>query len=220
VNRLAALVVATACGDNLSATDARVRDTAIDTSSGTPDLALVADQMDGTALVTSDSFTALDCEIVEGCIDAIGTRRLLRFDTVTANNGTGDLDLGSTPPPGVSSGLYVWSPCHMHHHVAGYADFSLRDGSDAVVIAGHKQAFCLEDDEQIAPGTPSHGFRCTHQGISVGWADVYSRVQPCQWIDVTDVAPGTYTLRVEIDVGQVFNDADRSNNVWSNTVSL
>jgi hypothetical protein len=209
------MLLVAACGDNLSAPDAH---RAID-AAGVPDLALVAAEMDGTVLVTDDTFVATDCELVEGCVDDVGGRRLLRFNTVTANLGTADLDLGPTPPPGVSSGIYVWSPCHMHHHVAGYADFTLLAGT-SVVIAGHKQAFCLEDDEQQAPGTPSHGYRCTRQGISVGWADIYNRSQPCQWIDVTNVAPGTYTLRVEIDVANAFADSDRSNNVWSTTVAL
>src|SRR5690242_11982356 len=100
-----------------------------------PDLALMGAEMDGTALVTNDTFAADSCEVVEGCIAAPGTRRLLRFDTVTANIGTADLDLGPTPPAGVSSGIFVWSPCHMHHHVAGYADFSLLDNG-TLIVAG------------------------------------------------------------------------------------
>ena len=206
-----------ACGDNLAVTDAHTPDAAID--AGTPDLALVAAQMDGTELVTVESFAPSDCEIVEGCVGDIGTRRLLRFNTVTANLGTADLVLGPTPPPGVSSGIFVWSACHMHHHVAGYADFSLWSGSQQIVT-GRKQAFCLEDDVQVVPGGPSHGFRCNLQGITVGWADVYDRALPCQWIDVTDVPTGTYTLRVEIDVSHAFPDADPTNNVWIDTVSL
>jgi hypothetical protein len=214
VTRLAVIALLAGCGDNLAAIDARAIE-----APGTPDLALVPSMMDGTLVLTDDTFTASACELVEGCIGDAGTRRLLRFNTVTANLGTADLALGPVPPAGVSSGIYVWSPCHMHHHVAGYADFSLWAGTD-MVIAGHKQAFCLEDDTQIVPGGPSHGFRCNLQGITVGWADVYSRTQPCQWIDVTDVPPGTYTLKVEIDVSKQFPDEDRSNNMWMTNVVL
>ena len=208
-----------ACGDNLAAVDARVPDAAPDAPASSPDLALVAARMDNSALVTDTTFVSTDCEIVEGCVGDVGTRRLLRFNTVTANLGTADLDLGPTPPPGVSAGIFVWSPCHMHHHVAGYAAFSLLDGAN-VVVTGDKKAFCLEDDVQIVPGGPSHGYRCNLQGITPGWADVYDRSLPCQWIDVTDVAPGTYTLRVEIDVSHQFPDTDRANNVWMQTVSF
>jgi hypothetical protein len=211
--KLVALAALVACGDNRT----RPLDAA---PPGIPDLALVAAQMDQSMLVTVDTFEPASCEVVEGCIDAPGNRRLLRFNVVTANLGTADLDLGPTPPPGVSEGIFVWSPCHMHHHVLGYASFTLRDGDDQIVVAGHKQAFCLEDDVQVVPGGPSHGFRCNNQGITVGWADVYDRSQACQWIDVTSVPSGTYTLRVEIDTLMQFPDEDRANNVWSHTVSF
>ena len=219
-------LAAAACGDNTAgsvdaprgpdatgARDAPPRD-----GSGRPDLKLLAAQMDGTVVVTEDNFVADDCEIVEACVDATGLRRLLRFDTVTENVGTADLDLGPTPPAGVSSGIFVWSPCHMHHHVAGFADYELRDGS-GVVARGRKQAFCLEDTEQVSP-VPGHGYSCMNEGISVGWADVYSRYTQCQWIDVTNVPSGTYTLSVTVDSSGVLPDADPTNNAWTTSVTL
>jgi len=215
------LAIATACGDNQVVVDAAIdtRFDARDATPGLPDLTLVTAEMDGSELVTVETFASTDCEIVEGCVGDVGTRRLLRFDTVTANLGTADLVLGPTPPPGVSSGIFVWSPCHMHHHVAGYAEFTLWAG-DQLVVTGRKQAFCLEDDVQVVPGGPSHGYRCNFQGITVGWADVYDRALPCQWLDVTDVPTGTYTLKVEIDASKAFPDANPANNVWMNTVAL
>lgn len=206
---LLALPLAIACGDNRRAPDA---------PAGMPDLALVAAQMNASPIESLESFAADDCAVVEGCVVA-GARKLLRFDTVTENVGTADLVLGQVPPPGVSDGIFVWSPCHMHHHVIGYADFALLDAS-GVVASGHKQGFCLEDDEQVSPAGPSHGYNCSFQGISIGWADVYDRTLPCQWIDVTDVAPGTYTLQVTIDATNVVPDADASNNVWMTTVTV
>ncbi len=207
--RFAALALLAACGDNIVPPDAAPM----------PDLALVTSEMDGTTVVTDTAFAPTDCEVVEGCIGSAGPRRLLRFATVTANVGTGDLVLGPVPPPGVSSGIFIWSPCHMHHHVAGYADYELRDAT-GVVVTGHKQAFCLEDDEQVTPGEPSHHYSCNDQGISVGWADVYGNGLPCQWVDVTDVSAGTYTLRVVIDAGGALPDSDPANNVWMATVQL
>ena len=167
--------------------------------------------MEGTVLITDDSFSGSDCEIVEGCVGGPGTRRLLRFDTVTENVGTADLDLGPVPPPGVSSGIYVWSPCHMHHHVQGFADYVVTDGSGGVVAVGRKQGFCIEDSEQVE-AVPSHGYTCNHQGITPGWADVYSRYTACQWVDVTGVPSGTYTLSVTVDGSGALPDDDLSNN--------
>jgi hypothetical protein len=204
------VALACACGDNaVIAPDAA--------PPGAPDLAIVPPAMDPTT-ITIDTFTPTACEVAEGCAMA-GTRRLLRFDTITANVGTADLMLGPVPPPGVSSGLFVWSPCHMHHHILGFATFTLRDAS-GVVATGRKQGFCLEDDLQISPADTSHNYTCMFQGISVGWADVYDRSLPCQWIDVTDVPSGTYTLEVDIDPMRVLPDSNRSNNRWMTDVAL
>lgn len=208
---LVTLCACAACGDN--------RHLPIDAPPPSPDLAVVATEMTGSELVLNSTFGPTDCEVVEGCVGDVGTRRLLAFNAVTANIGTADLDLGPVPPAGVSSAIFEWSPCHMHHHVIGYATFELRDASDAIVLVGDKKAFCLEDDQQITPGAQKH-FSCVLQGITVGWADVYARDLPCQWIDVTGVPSGTYTLRVEIDPNAMFPDSNRANNVWEDTVAL
>jgi hypothetical protein len=181
---------------------------------------VVPAQMTGSERITDEPFTADSCEVVEGCIATPGVRRLLRFATVTENVGDGDLALGHVPPPGVSAGIFVWSPCHMHHHIAGYAAFELRDGS-GVVATGRKQGFCLEDDEQVDPRLGgSHGYNCANQGISPGWADVYGVSLPCQWIDITDVPSGSYQLHVIIDDSGVLEDTDHGNNEWWDTVQL
>lgn len=207
--RRALVLLLAACGDNLHPLDA---------FQGMPDLALVGSQMDHSPIVTAETFAADDCAVVEGCTIA-GSRKLLRFDTVSENVGTADLVLGPVPPPGVSSGIFVWSPCHMHHHVMGYADFTLLDAT-GTVASGHKQGFCLEDDEQVDPRGPSHGYNCGFQGVSIGWADVYDRTLPCQYIDITDVAAGTYTLQVVIDASGILPDSNSANNVWMTTVTL
>jgi len=219
-----------ACGDNHAASDAAARDAilnvvhdaTVDVGDGPPGLAdiqFAASEMTNTVVITNDIFTADDCEIVEACVGGTGERRLLRFDTVTPNLGAGDLVLGQPPPPGQSNDIFVWSPCHMHHHVAHYATFELLDGTN-VVVAGHKQGFCLEDTEQEHPGDSSRGYSCNYQGISVGWADVYSKYLPCQWIDVTGVPSGSYTLHLVVNPIQVFPESDYTNNEFSMQVSI
>jgi hypothetical protein len=207
-----ALLAVAACGDNAVAP--------VDAAPPSrPDLTLIAAEMDDSILIVPATIEPDDCALVEDCVGGPGERRLLEFDTVTANVGTGDLELGEPPPAGVSAGMFVWSPCHMHHHIGGYAAYELRDAA-GVVVTGHKQAFCLQDVEQVQPATPSQGFTCTRQGLSAGWADVYSRGVACQWIDVTDVPPGTYTVEVRINATSALPDADRSNNTWITTVVL
>jgi hypothetical protein len=231
MSRLACAAIATlaACGDNRTpevdsdappdlATDASVVDS--DAPAGAlPDLTLIAAQMNNSVVVTQDVFLPNSCEVLEQCVGASGTRKLLRFDTVTANLGTADLDLGVPPPAGTSDAVFTWSPCHGHHHVTGYAVYELRDDQD-VVLSGHKQAFCLQDIQQIRPGAPSHGFNCGKQGMSAGWADIYGRALSCQWIDITDVPSGTYTLRVHVNPSGMLPDSDLANNEYTLSVPI
>lgn len=184
-----------------------------------PDLAVVASQMDGTTSFDQVTFGASDCEVVDGCVGSAGVRDLLRFDTVAENVGAIDLDLGAVPPDGSSAGAYRWDACAGKHLVAGYVEQTLADGSGAIVASGRKQAFCVEDTEQIEP-VASHGFRCDHMGISVGWADVYPHATPCQWVDVTGVAPGAYTLTVTVNPDGALPDADPANNAWTTPITI
>ncbi|MBI4819337.1 MAG: thrombospondin type 3 repeat-containing protein [Deltaproteobacteria bacterium] len=75
--------------------------------------------------------------------------------------------------------------------------------------------FCVLDlyryDPSIAVSIqPVYG--CSNQGISVGWADIYSAGIPCQWIDITGVADGDYDLRVTTNPVQELFESDYSNN--------
>jgi hypothetical protein len=190
-----------------------------DAPPGSPDLQFVADRMTSTVIVTSDVFADDDCAVLEGCVGAAGRRTLLRFDTVTANRGTSDLVVGVPPPAGESNAVFQWSPCHMHHHVANYASYELVDSAGTTITA-RKQSFCLEDGEQVQVGAQPHGYSCVNQGISRGWADVYARGLPCQWIDITGMAPGAYTLRVIVNPLQTIPESDTTNNVFTVPVAF
>lgn len=139
------------------------------------------------------------CTVYEGCVTGTGWRRVLRFDGKTANVGSRDLLLGV---PANHPDLFGFSPCHGHHHFDDYARYTLLDG-DEVIAAGHKQAFCLVDLQNWAwpaLGNENPTYTCFNQGITVGWLDVYDRYLDCQWIDVTDVPYGDYTLRIDVNL--------------------
>jgi hypothetical protein len=186
-----------------------------DAPPGMPDLQFIAAEMSQTVTVTNDIFRDGDCEVVEGCVGAAGTRTLVRFDTVSANRGTADVVVGVPPPPGESNDVFQWSPCHMHHHVRNYASYELLDATGTVVLTARKQSFCLEDGENVQPGVPPTGYSCTDQGITHGWADVYSRYLSCQWIDVTGMASGTYTLRVVVNPLHTLPESNYDNNTFT-----
>lgn len=167
-----------------------------------------------------------DCELEkdEGpCVNASGARTLLRFTTYTPNVGVGDMYLGA---PNDYPELYNFSDCHDHYHFDSYAEYDLldKDGT-TVVAAGGKRAFCLIDLDDFGEDSGDPRFGCSfdgsiEQGISAGWADYYSSVLSCQWIDISDVTPGDYTLRVRLNVDQIIAESDYSNNVTEIPVTI
>jgi hypothetical protein len=111
--------------------------------------------------------------------------------------------------------MFEYSPCHNHYHFKAYAKFELLDSVQQVVMTGRKQAFCVGDAEPM-PGTTTPPFyNCDFMGISVGWSDIYGAGIECQWLDVTDIPPGSYVLRVTVNPDRVFAESNYDNNVAS-----
>ena len=159
--------------------------------------------------VITRTFSSNDCEVLEGCA-TVGTHRLLTFTTETRNIGGGDLVLGN---PATNS-LFYWASCHGHYHFEQFADYTLLDTNGNVVAAGHKVGFCLEDVRAWSPSAnPASRYNCGSQGIQAGWADVYAAGLPCQYIDVTGLDPGTYTLRMVVNPAGLIAESTTNNNV-------
>lgn len=161
-----------------------------------PDLILDQVRLASSISLTNQAFSTSSCAYQEGCVTGTGLRRLLKFDTATPNIGTTDLHIG---PP---SSTFEYDYCHGHWHYKGYAEYRLFDQNGAEATRGRKQAFCLMDSGRYYgfTGTPGPGgHHCGNQGISVGWQDVYYSGLDCQWIDITDVPNGVYTLQIELN---------------------
>ncbi|HWB74583.1 MAG TPA: lysyl oxidase family protein [Nannocystaceae bacterium] len=169
-----------------------------------PDLAL-----DTTMIETVFDEVYVDpnsCTLIEQCVGGPGQRELLRFDMYTVNAGSKNLDLGF---PGNHLDLYHFSDCHMHYHFDGYARYALVDDAGEIIAPGHKQAFCLWDGGSWAwptmqgwdTGDGSDSvYSCYSQGVQVGWYDEYYKELDCQWIDITDIPPGDYKIRIEVNL--------------------
>jgi len=90
-----------------------------------------------------------------------------------------------------------------------------------VVAIGGKVGFCLEDVFRWSPtANPSSVFVCTFQGLQAGWADVYGAFLACQYIDITGIAGGNYTLELEIDPAHRIPEANEANNIATVPVTL
>ena len=161
--------------------------------------------------VASFNFSARSCSLVEACVAATGTRRLLKFSVSVLNQGTADVTL---PDPTLHPLSFHFSPCHQHFHYTRFAEYSLsRDGQEQVV--GHKESFCLMDTQQQLVGRHIQclpHYNCTHPGIQRGWSDYYGADLDCQWIDVTGLPAGEYSLRVEVNQARLIAESSYDNN--------
>ncbi len=167
-------------------------------------------------------FSAASCDVIEGC-SVPGRRRLLRFDLTTPNLGPADLHLGAPTVDGRVQPGFQWGDCHGHYHFEGYAEYRLVDAMGRDVARGRKQAFCLEDTDRYNATQPladRDRFSCSNQGIHAGWMDVYPRGLDCQYIDVTDVPPGTYRIRATVNGERRIAEARYDNNVGELTVEI
>ena len=146
----------------------------------------------------------------ELCVGGAGIRKLLRFDVQVHSRGTDDIVVGD---PRRLPELFEYSACHGHYHFAQASLYQLLDAAGEVVAIGRKQGFCLEDTNPSSASTQTpRRYNCQFQGIQVGWSDVYPAELDCQWIDVTDVPAGDYTLHVRWNPEGIIEEATLDNN--------
>jgi hypothetical protein len=161
-----------------------------------PDLTVDADALARSLYIEHREFAADSCELAEACVAGPGVRRLLRFTTSIANLGGGPVII---PGPESAPHLYHFDACHGHDHLSDFARYELRRPDGDVIAVGRKQGFFLVDNAPYCANSAPAGDFFPDQWISAGWADVYVASIPCQWLDVTDVPDGKYTLRVGVD---------------------
>ncbi|WP_437969359.1 lysyl oxidase family protein [Sorangium sp. So ce260] len=179
-----------------------------------PDLRPNKERIVDTVQLSYQTFPADACEIMEGCIGGPGRRHLLHFEGRIENTGPGHLD----PGPEFDNPLFEYAQCHGHFHFRDFTDYKLLNADGEVISQGHKQAFCLTDMEPLDLESPaprgfptSGGTGCNF--LSAGWADIYAVGTPCQWVDVTDVPEGDYTLRVAVNPTGAVAEQSIENNV-------
>uniref|UniRef100_A0A8C5G9H0 Lysyl oxidase homolog n=1 Tax=Gouania willdenowi TaxID=441366 RepID=A0A8C5G9H0_GOUWI len=186
---------------------------------GLPDLVPDAYYIQISSYVQRLSMYNLRCAAEENCLASCchyysdlsdyDTRVLLRFPQRVKNQGTADF-LPSKPRYS-----WEWHTCHQHFH--SMDEFSLYELLDAQshksVAEGHKASFCLEDTS-CDPGYYRR-FACTShtQGLSPGCYDTYNADIDCQWIDITDVTPGKYILKVTVNPKQLVPESNFDNNI-------
>ncbi|XP_078411839.1 lysyl oxidase-like 5a [Cetorhinus maximus] len=161
---------------------------------------------------------ALRCAAEENCLSRsaysprtsdLSIRVLLRFPQRVKNQGTADF------LPNRPRHTWEWHSCHQHYHsMDQFSHYDLLQATTQRKVAeGHKASFCLEDTV-CDPGIQRR-YACTAhtQGLGPGCYDTYNADIDCQWIDITDVVPGNYVLKVSVNPGFLVAESDMTNNV-------
>jgi PKD repeat protein len=162
-----------------------------------PDLEVSLNDLFTSMYVTTINGTDA-CLVNEGCLQGLGSRQIIRFSTRIANIGTQDYFIGV---PNANNPQFEYDLCHNHYHYEGYAEYLLYDtNNQPMPQIGFKNGFCVLD--LSCPSGLVAKYTCGNMGITAGCADIYSSGLSCQWIDVTDVPAGSYTLVVRTNWDQ------------------
>uniref|UniRef100_UPI003AAD0D59 lysyl oxidase-like 5a isoform X1 n=1 Tax=Centroberyx gerrardi TaxID=166262 RepID=UPI003AAD0D59 len=184
---------------------------------GLPDLIPDPYYIQAASYIQRVQMYALRCAAEENCLSRsayhasvsdLDYRVLLRFPQRVKNQGTADF------LPVKPRHEWEWHSCHQHYHsMEAFSNYDLLDVLTGRKVAeGHKASFCLEDTS-CDPGIRRR-FACTAhtQGLGPGCYDTYHANIDCQWIDITDVPPGNYILKVTVNPSQLVQESDFSNN--------
>ncbi|XP_022617879.1 protein-lysine 6-oxidase-like [Seriola dumerili] len=184
---------------------------------GLPDLVPDPYYIQASAYVQRVPMYNLRCSAEENCLSSSAyrasvrdydTRMLLRFPQRVKNQGTADF-LPSRPRYS-----WEWHSCHQHYHsMDEFSHYDLLDAtSQRSVAEGHKASFCLEDTSCDYGYYRRYACTSHTQGLSPGCYDTYNADIDCQWIDITDVKPGNYVLKISVNPYYQVPESDYSNN--------
>ncbi|XP_061695346.1 protein-lysine 6-oxidase-like [Syngnathoides biaculeatus] len=185
---------------------------------GLPDLVPDPYAVQAGAYIQRMQMFALRCAAEEDCLARsaygpsvrdIDFRVLLRFPQKVKNQGTADF------LPVKPRHQWDWHSCHQHYHsMEAFSNYDLLDAASGRKVAeGHKASFCLEDTACDAGFRRRYACTAHTQGLSPGCHDLYAANIDCQWIDITDVKPGNYVLKITVNPNFHVLESDFSNNI-------
>ena len=129
--------------------------------------------------------------------------------------------------------MYWAGDGHSHMHIRDLEEYVLVSQNGAVRLSGEKRGFCFWDNYRYnlglagAPANPVYtgtnscqvlSDGSVHMGLSVGWGDRYSYTLVDQYINITGIPSGEYTVTATADWAHWFVESNTTNN--STTVRL
>uniref|UniRef100_A0A8C4YQ55 protein-lysine 6-oxidase n=1 Tax=Gopherus evgoodei TaxID=1825980 RepID=A0A8C4YQ55_9SAUR len=183
-----------------------------------PDLVPDPNYVQASTYIQRAHLYSLRCAAEEKCLASTAytpeatdydIRVLLRFPQRVKNQGTADF-LPNRPRHN-----WEWHSCHQHYHsMDEFSHYDLLDAPTGRKVAeGHKASFCLEDTTCDFGNLKRYACTSHTQGLSPGCYDTYNADIDCQWIDITDVQPGNYILKVQVNPKYMVLESDFTNNV-------
>lgn len=122
---------------------------------------------------------------------------------------------------------------HDHWHIQEMMLYDLSGQSGAIRAA--KVGFCFLDSDPYdlslpgaSPGPFYHASSCGHDpnalsnlmGVSIGWGDLYGWNLAFQWVDITGLPAGTYTVRARVDPHGFFLESNEVDQCAFATLSI
>ena len=122
------------------------------------------------------------------------------------------------------AGCMAFHPTHDHWHFEAAARYALWDPDRKkrpVVVQGRKRSFCLRDSRRVPDRWATRNYplyygacsQHSHQGISIGWTDIYGNYLPGQSLKLPGAMPnGLYCLRTTVDPKNQLEESDDTDN--------
>jgi Lysyl oxidase len=160
------------------------------------------------------------------CLGGAGLRTLLHFSINVHNVGDADLILGPAGAPGVESAACdganyfpkgwpqpLRSPPYRQHYLL----YQLLDAAENV----ERHNYGLAPTVSCLPAAQSTSrFSCEFLGLEKGAFETYDESLECQWLDITGVPPGQYTLHVTVNPDHSLTERRYDNNFLDIPVHL
>jgi Lysyl oxidase len=151
-------------------------------------------------LVSEDS-----CELYEGCARGHGLRSLLNLRFALRNVGADSIHIGRP----ADSRLFDLSPCQSTYTLYDFFEAELLNPAGDRVAHASLSTNCIADE--------AGNFDCVSQGLGAGERTTQPMSQ-CDFIDITDVPTGDYTLRLTVNPNHTVCESNYSNNATSMTI--
>lgn len=128
--------------------------------------------------------------------------------------------------------MYFAGDGHNHWHLRDLEGYTLKNMSGTITRVSEKHGFCFKDlgdynlslphapQNAVYPGCGNISDVNVTMGLSVGWSDTYGFDLVGQWIDITGVPDGTYTVTARVDALRDFVERCEDNNWTTATVQI